>query len=249
MADSTSGVTLAPRQPDTLHPLALIQAAIEKGVDAEQLSKLMDLQERYERNRAAEAFGAALTKFQSMCPTVFKSRTAKVKTTTGGEYSYKFASFDNIMRAVSPILAQCDLAVTFATEQLEKSPNILKVSCCVRHGIHVQETTCFVPIPDMKVNDTQKYGAAVSYAKRYTLCAALNIVVSDEDNDAAGLIDAITEEQVAEIYALLERKGIAAGPVCKFIQVERIEDVRQADYVKLVDYLRRKKDAVKGGAT
>jgi hypothetical protein len=36
----------------------------------------------------------------------------------------------------------------------------------------------------MRVNETQKFGAALSYAKRYALQGALNIVVTDEDTDA-----------------------------------------------------------------
>src|SRR5262245_16825535 len=110
--------TAEPSRTDAATPLQMIQAAIEKGIDPD---KLMDFAERFERNRAAEAFGRAITKFQSMCPRITKSRTASIPARDGGKsgYSYGFASFDDIDKAIRPLLIECELAVSFTTDAVQ----------------------------------------------------------------------------------------------------------------------------------
>ncbi len=217
---------------DATTPMAMIETAIAKGVDPEQLSKLLDLQERWERNRAADSFAAALTTFQAQMPVVKKAQTAKVK-----DWSYTFASYDDVMRAAAPILAQCKLAISFSTEPAQGA---LKVTCRVRHGIHFEEHSLTVPIPDMRVSDTQKFGAALSYAKRYAVCAALNIVVSDEDDDAASQLDSVNAKEAAILKALVVEKKADLGRFLKWANVESIQDMPRSMYAKAVDMLRRK---------
>jgi hypothetical protein len=205
-------------------PMALIQAAIEKGYAPDQLSALMDLQERFERNRAAEAFGAAITKFQQDCPPVHKSRSVNA-----GQLNYNFAGYEDVMRIAGPHLAECGIALGFSTENREKG---IRVTLRIRVGIHAEESTLDVPIPDMRVNDTQRYGAALSYAKRYALCAALNIVVTDEDDDAQSCIDPLTGEQALEIEDLLDQHGLDKERFKKFMGVDLIGNIPSRDYAK-----------------
>lgn len=221
------------------NPLVLIQAAIERNIEPAQLEKLMDLEERWVRNRAAEAFGNAVSQFQSLCPIVHKRRQACFD----GKPAYVFASFDDVMRAAGPILADCGLAVTFSTEDV---PTGIKVTCRVRHGIHSEATMLHVPIPAMKVNDTQKFGAALAYAKRYALCAALNIVVSDEDDDAvtAGL-DTITLDDVGTINDLIAEKGVSLDRFLAWAKVPSLDQLPKDQLPKALDMLRRKKAGVK----
>jgi len=182
-------------------PLALIQAAIEHKADPSYLSQLMDLQERFEKNEAAKGFASALARFQQACPIITRKRAAAFK----GVHAYNYASLDDIMRVISPILADCGLSVSFSAGATPTDPPMLTATCRIRCGIHVETAECTLPIPaEMRVNATQKMGAALSYAKRYALCAALNIVVSDEDNDAGGLGDTISEEQAITLGDMVE---------------------------------------------
>ena len=224
-----------------LSPLALLRFAIEKGADPDHLKSLMDLVNEHNRNRAAEAFAAALTAFQSQCPTVFKGR----KTTSSDKFEgYTFASFDDIMREASPILALNKIVVTFTTEPAEAG---LRIVCRVRVGTHYEDSTLTIPIPAMKVNDTQKFGAAVSYAKRYAMCAALNIVVTDEDNDAADQFQNVKEEQVVEMDLLIADKTIDLARFLAWVAeatkttVERLDQIPASFYPKAMDALRRYK--------
>lgn len=218
-------------------PYTLLAAALEKGVDADQLSKFMDLQERHEKNQAAAAFAQAITKFQSIVHSIHKRRIAKVKE----NFTYAFASFDDILLQISPALAECQLAVTFNTSCPKDQVGFLEVICHVRHGIHVESSSYTLPIPAMTVNDTQRFGAAVSYGKRYAICAALNLVVTDQDDDGAGLADVISQSNIDTLNALLWEKGVKLPQFLGFFQIEALEHMCSRDYSRAVDFLRRKK--------
>lgn len=223
---------IATISPPTVTPLVLLQQAIDKGMDADQLTKLMDLQERYERNRAAEVYGAAITEFQKRCPAIVKERKADA-----GSLKYQYASFDDVMRKAGPILTDCGIALSFSTESNERG---IRVTVKIRVGIHAEECTLDVPIPDMKVNATQRYGAALSYAKRYALCAALNIVVTDEDDDAQSAYDPVTMEQEIAIAEFIEQNGLDKTPFLKWLAVDRICDIAARDFDKAMNALRNK---------
>lgn len=237
MSESTPSATIALRS----DPYTLLAAALDKGVGPDVLEKFMDLQERHERNQASAAYAAAITKFQSIVHSVFKRRTADV----GGKYSYKFASFDDIMLQIGPALAECELAVTFNTTCPKDQIGFLEVLCSIRHGIHVETSSYTLPIPAMTVNDTQRFGAAVSYGKRYAIIAALNLVVTDQDDDGAGLADVISESCVEEVEKLLFMKGVKTEQFRAFFQIEALAQMCSRDYSKAVDFLRRKRSVNK----
>lgn len=193
-----SGEQYNPPQAGT--PMALIEMAVSGGADPDKLEKLMELQERWEANRAAEAFGQALADFQAECPPVHKGRSIDLGRGAGPKY----ASLDDIMAVAQPILTAHGLSVTFSASIDDGK---LHATCCIRKGIHSEESEITLPVPQqMKVNDTQKMGAAFSYAKRYALCAALNITVTDQDTDATNLTaDTITENQAMALGELLDQ--------------------------------------------
>ena len=158
------------------NPLSIIrQVASDPNCDVEKLERLMALQERWEANEARRAFGEALAKFQSKVPIIQKNRTAQ-----GAKMSFNYAGLDDIMVAIRPLLAECGLSISFSSDQT--SEGNLHITVTLQHGTHCENREFTCPIPtEMRVNQTQKMGAALSYARRYALCGALNIIVSDED--------------------------------------------------------------------
>jgi len=160
------------------NPLSIIRAvASDPNCDVDKLERLMGLQERYEANEACKAYGHAIAGFQSKCPIIQKAKKAD---------RYSYAGYDDIMVQIRPVLAEYGLSVSFSSGQADAGK--LSIEITLQHGTHSETKRFSFPVPEqMRVNDTQKMGAALSYARRYALCGALNIVVSDEDMDAAGL--------------------------------------------------------------
>lgn len=233
-------------------PLALIATAIEKGLDAGQLRELLALRREYEADEAKKGFAAALVKFQEICPRIMKRHTATVVSKrTDAKYSYAYASFDDIMRAIAPALDETGLSVSFTTSiPYDKAgaalTGLLSVTCYIRWGTHVEERHFTLPIPEMTVNDAQRFGAAVSYGKRYALTAALNLTTTDVDDDARGLADVITADQATELKELIERKGRTLAQAMKFLQVEAIEDMNSRSFTLAKDWLNKLPNAQGG---
>jgi hypothetical protein len=218
--------------PPIVTPLVWLQQAIDKGIEPDQLATLMDLQERFERNRAAEAYAAAITQFQSRCPQIKKER----KPTSGPTYTY--ASYDDVMLVAGPLLAECGISVSFSTKTIDKA---LEATCKLRVGTHTEEHSFTVPVPEMRVNDTQRFGAALRYAQRYALCGALNIVVTDEDVDAGNLtVNTITEEQVIQIEDWILSTDSDRAKFLKAFSIEKLSDLPAAKFQNAIDAFKKK---------
>lgn len=254
--DCEAKLTKAPAllpAPARLDPLMLIDRAISRGIDADQLSKLMDLQERHERNEAAKAFAAAVSGFQNDCGPVFKGRKADA-----GKVRFDYASFDDVMRVARPHLQKYGIAVSFDTDATVQAGRVLGIVCRVRVGTHTETTRVNLPIPPTTTNDTQAFAAAVSYGKRYAMCAALNIVITDEDNDASGL-EFITKADADEIIRILRKCNVYLPKFLEWAEVpiaqpgkpsfEDVRSIRARDLPKVMDMLGRRDRHFDKGAT
>ena len=208
------------------------QAANQPDFDVAKMQQLMELKREWDRDRAAEAYAAAISEFQRKCPQIHKGR----KPMSGPAYTY--ASYDDVMAVAAPILAECGIAVTFSTEQVDKS---IRVTCRLRVGTHVEDHAFTVPVPDMRVNETQKFGAALSYAKRYALQGALNIVVTDEDTDAANLTaNTITDEQAIQLEEWIESTGADRVKFLAFLKVEKLADLPASKFANAMEAIQKK---------
>lgn len=213
-------------------PMLLIERAMASGHDP---GKLYELAQQWRRDMAAEQFATQLAKFQAACPQIRKTRQIDL----GGGKGPLYASLDDIMHQIKPLLSEHGLAVTYSAGITDGGQ--LTAKCRIHHGTHVEESEITLPVPSqMRVNDTQKMGAALSYAKRYALCAALNIVVSDEDRDGEGLCQTINEEQLATIEDWMGSVGIRPAPFLKWLGIERMSELPMKEYDKVIAELKRK---------
>lgn len=215
-------------------PMAMIKIAIEKGLETTHIEKLMELQERWERDCAAKGFAHAKCEFARRCQAIHKCRQTKPSANFEG---FTFASYDDIMRQAGPIMADVGLSASFDTESLDGG--IIRMTCRLRWGTHVDETRFSAPIPGgLKVSATQQYGACLSYLKRYTLCAALNIVVTDEDTEQ--IEGTISKFQEAELKALINTKQVDVVRFLKWANIDGLDQMPSSAFAKALDMLKRK---------
>jgi hypothetical protein len=227
-----------------ISPLSLIAQAIEKGMSVADLKGLFDLQERYERNKAAQAFAEAITRFQRECPQIEKINS-------GAKDAYRYAPLEEVDRVARPYMVKHSIVPTFTTSTDEKGSML--VTCRIRVGTHTEETT--IRLPPLQgnnlVNSAQVEAQRISYGKRYALCAALNIVTTAEDTD--GLVgDNVNKAQQDEIMGLIRQCNEAGKPVDftrfkEWLQIEKLEDLPQRELPKALTELRNKLKAAKGG--
>jgi hypothetical protein len=171
--------------------MRLIEIAVEKGADITQLEKLMDLQERYEANQAKKDFNEAMSKFQSLLPTIEKSGVVDYTTNKGRTY-YDYAKLEDIAKAIRPALKETGLSYRFSQSQ---NQGWITVTCIVTHASGHSETSELTSQPDISggKNPLKAIASAISYLRRYTLTGSLGIVVGGEDDDGGNHEEAVDE--------------------------------------------------------
>ena len=181
----------------------LILKGIEKGLTVDALERLLALRTTIKNEAAKEAYYSALGTFQSECPPIEKGRKVKQKNSQDVRYSY--ATLDDIVRQVSPLLSKNGLSYTIKTEHKD---GFILATCEVHHVAgHMESSTFPVPIEkDAFMNEAQKAASAMTYAKRYAFCNAFGIMTTDQDDDAASTGEKMSPK---EIYARAFQHGNA----------------------------------------
>lgn len=110
-----------------------------------------------------------------------KDQTATVRMKEGGSYTYTYASLDSILRYVRPILYKHGFGITQDVISSEVSPMIGVVTQILHaSGQSFEFGPLYLPAGDAKAS-----GSAITYARRYALCAALNIAAEEDDDGKA----------------------------------------------------------------
>ncbi len=111
--------------------------------------------------------------FQDECPVIPLNAEASFPTKKGGLFKFKYADLASILKVVRPVLSKNNLLVYWQCN-VDGS-----VTCVLSHKSGLLESTCLIKSND----DPKTQGAAITYAKRYSLVALLGIV-AEEDKDA-----------------------------------------------------------------
>lgn len=181
----------------------LLNRALEKGSDIETLERVMKLYEQGQKILAKQQFNHAFAAFQKELPVVKKSKTASFPTNKGGTMSYSYASMDDVVQAVQPVLHKVGLSYWFEQSQeqvqtqkeYELQPGIMEtrpvtvtvitITCHLGHvSGHSISNTVSGPMDNSgKKNPIQQMSSAVTYLRRIALVGILGVACTDEDVD------------------------------------------------------------------
>lgn len=128
----------------------------------------------------------ALSEFQKKLKQPKRDSTAKIPTKSGGEYSYRYASLDAVWEAVKEgdLLANCGFCIIQTSGYaISEGESIDTLETMLLHKSGQYKTG--EQVLRSKQLDSQGMGSAMTYAKRYGMCAILGIVPA-EDDDGAG---------------------------------------------------------------
>ena len=233
---------------------AIVGMARDPSMDADKLERFLAMQERMEARQAAAAFNAAFVRLQAALPRVKKNGSLsypKNKNDPDGP-KVKIANFarcEDIDAAIRPLLEAEGFALSFRTQPRPGDGGGLIVTCVLMHTEgHSTETSIPVPLDTSGgKNNIQGYGSALSYGKRYTTCAALNIITEDEDDDAkqAAHYDEaaeITEAQALEIEALLLKTKVSRPDFMAHYQVDSLLKLTAAQHAEALRRLRARQE-------
>ncbi len=175
-------------------PSQLIALALERQADPNTLSKLMDLQERWEAGRSRKAFVAAMTAFKQEAPAVLKKNDQVDFTTAKGRTHYNYANLGSIVQEITAILGKHELSASWSTSQ---EGNNVTVTCHVTHIAGHRESVALTgPIDESgNKNRIQAVGSTVTYLQRYTLLAALGLATGEDEDGTGGEKPPLKEPQ------------------------------------------------------
>jgi hypothetical protein len=166
-------------------PASMMLKAMSQGASLEQVEKMMDLQDRWERREAEKAANEALSAFKAEFVEILKRKRVSFTTRDGETTSYKHAELSDVVDAVGPALARHGFSYRWDVKQ---DKNEVTVTCILKHSKGHSESVTMSAPPDAsgKKNSIQQIASAVSYLQRYTLKAITGVAEKGQDDDGAG---------------------------------------------------------------
>jgi hypothetical protein len=227
-------------------PLDLLRIAVSQNADIEKLSRLMELQERWEKREAWKAYVVAMNSFKAAAPRILKNK--HVNDPSKGPNGYDHATLDQVCDAVISELSKHGISHGWKVAQPSK--DWIQVTCVLTHAQgHSEETTLEGP-PDQtgSKNNIQAVGSTVTYLERYTLLARCGLAAANTDTDGVPVIlssaklpgdrikqltgeisSAKTLDQLWKAHKAAYREAYAAGDQAAIASYVRAKDIRKAE--------------------
>jgi hypothetical protein len=247
MTQNGKEITIRKGQP----PAVMISLAVEKGMDLDKISKMMELQERWETNQARKEYSLAMVRVQKKMPMVTKKER-------NAQTNSKYAAYDEIIKVCQPIYTEEGFSVTFyqgcGTPEDPLPEGYIRVSADIMHdsghtrNVHVDipvETTG--PKGGAVMTKVHATGSAFSYGKSYLIRLIFNIPTGDDDdgNRAGGTLTYISEKQLSTITDMINAKSVESSKFLSYLGVDSIEKIPMTDFNKAMTALRAAKGTEK----
>jgi len=225
----------------TTTPMQLIDNAVAKGVDTDQLEKLLVLQERWEANEARKAYSNSMVDVHQEMPVVSKSlHNSQTKS--------DYASLDMIINQTKKIYTSHGFSISFHEGDTEREGYTRVCADVIHRSGHKEVYHYDIPMDGVGIkgnkNMTDIHGKAssITYARRYLMCMIFNIPTGDDtDGNLPG--ERISESQLAEIKALCDEVGVKYDDpnFLAYIKVDTLEDVQAKNFKGVIATLERKR--------
>lgn len=229
----------APVQQKTVLQI-IADVAANPNANPATMRELLDMQKEIMADQAKRDFNTAFIALQNDLPAIrrdgkieIKAKDSRGERTGPTQQSTPYATFNNIMAAVKPLLKKHGFALSFSTEPMGER---LLVKGLLE-GYGHERTTAF-PLPaetSGSKNNVQGWGSSMSYGKRYCTIALLNIISeAPEDRDTDGVenrstfkagkdgkivdvapMDRITKAQLAELEIAMQDARVSETNFCK----------------------------------
>ncbi len=175
-------LAVIPREPITIMEIVR-DIASNPQADVGKLEKILDLQERFEKNQARVAFNRAMKNAQEEMDPV--RRDAKNESNHS-----RYARLETIDAAIRPIYTRHGFCLSFSEVPAVRHAENVRLRCNAHHAEGHTEPYELEAPPDImgpqgKATKTgvQGMGSTVSYLRRYLKLMIFDIALTNEDND------------------------------------------------------------------
>ena len=215
-------------------PMHMLQRAVELGHDLNEIEKIMELERSWKADKAREAYYEALAAFKAEPITVTKDK----KNT---QYGSMYTSIGNLVNTVNAAMAPFGLNARWAIDQSES----IAVTCILSHTLGYSEQVSMSGPPDDSgsKNQLQQIKSTITYLESSTFQAVTGVVSQDgnADDDGNGAIETITENQVANLEALMSEVGATKDAFLKVCKVQSFDQLPAAQYAGAIQRLEQKR--------
>lgn len=163
-------------------PMAMMLAARAQGASLEEIEKMMDLQERWQRREAEVAYNDALAAFKAEAVEIIKRKTVDF-TSQKGRTHYKHAELSDVVEAVGPALSKHGFAWSWRPVQ---DGGTIRVTCILKHRQGHSDSVWLEAGADTSGNKNaiQAVSSTITYLQRQTLKAITGVSEKGDDDDA-----------------------------------------------------------------
>ena len=228
---------------ETAAILSVIErAARDPDVDVDKMERLFTMQQQAKDRDARIAFNRALAALQPKLPIVDENGAIVTGKGKDQKVQSTYAFWEDIIEAVRPLLAEHGFSLRFRTARDEAG--VIVTGILSHEEGHSEETDLPLP-PDASgsKNAVQAIASSISYGKRYTAIALLNITTKGEDDDGGAAGDG-KPDTANEWRGPLNKTtlGNKFNAFCKALDVALDMEAVQAAWTEYKDVLAQVKE-------
>lgn len=211
------------------------RAARDPSVNIDRMERLLAMHERLVAKQAEAAYAEALARVQPKLP-IIQERGA-IRNNAGGVQS-KYALWEDIVGVITPILAGEGFSLSF---RIAHPDGKIEVTGVLTHQRgHSEKTPILLPADTSgSKNAVQAVASSVSYGKRYTAGALLNLRTGelDDDGQTATTGPKLNAEQIAQLERRMKEAGTERARFLEFWQVSALEEIPSFNFAPIMQML------------
>jgi hypothetical protein len=187
-------------------------------IPVERIEQMFALHQKVQADAARKSYAAAFAQMQPDIPVT--TRRGEIK--HGEKLQSKYAKWEDVADDIMPVLAKHGFGLSFRTKN--EPGKITVVGVLSHRDGHAEETMLELPADTSgSKNAVQAIGSSVSYGKRYTASALLNLVSRGEDDDGQAAVGKtanglISEQQADEILRLIGNDKAKEARTFNFVE-------------------------------
>lgn len=236
--------------------------ALNKEVDVIKMQALMDMRNqeimRVDQRHQEELARAAKKEFNADYVVMSSELPTVQKTKFNSFTKAKYASHDDVMDAIRPVLVKYGFGITCDTVAQTKDNITLQATLIHKSGHEQRGTPLTLPLDNTgakgEPTKTAIHGttASIKYATRVTICTLLNIATGEDmDGNAEPIVSYITNDEAMDIEKQITELKIDRADFLKYMNVEAIDKIEFRFKAKAMTSLaaKRKKMGEESNAT
>jgi ERF superfamily protein len=209
----------------------MLQQVLKGGITPDTIGvveRMTALYERMQDKKAEQQFTQAFVALQQDLPVI----VAKSVIPNRGKYE----RFEDIMFAISPVLAKHGFTVSFS---MDSKDGRVSETCHLSHIAGVTRSNSFAVRVGRADSETQADCKAATTAKRLALCNALNIVIrqdaAQDENDATLEGGVIAPDKAQYLREQVEEVGFKEETFFRLAGCDTYDEITEGKYTVLIN--------------